>query len=570
MRGAAWYSRYMLAVIAVVAAAQIVAAGQELGRFPAERWRPALDKTGVLNVESGLVLEPWQVDAALWADYANDPLALYRRTPDGLVRVGAIVGPRVGANAVVTLGLLPWLELGLDVPVVVFQTRGALPAEVALPPLAASGLGDVRLSPKAQLLHVADVGVDVAFLPTVTLPTSLPRGSYAGEKFFTFAPELAVSRAVLGVRFAGDAGYRVRSISSSGGITAGQELFYRAGMSLPLSTLGVSAPVSLDGSVDGAVTVLPKLGENAPFEALFGAHVDLGSSSSWQLYAAGGAGVLPGPGVPDFRVLLGVRFATDLKDRDGDGIDDDVDRCPDVPEDKDGIADGDGCPEDDADHDGINDFTDRCPELAEDKDGFEDADGCPDLDDDADGIPDKDDKCPRTPGLAELHGCPEPDTDGDRIVDRKDKCPTVAAPGTPDGCPLVAVADVPAPPDPKVVEVNEVSATVFAFGVASATLPKSTSAVFDHIADVLGRHPEITKVLIEGHTDDTGMHDENVTLSALRANGVKAALIARGVATSRLEVKGYGAARPIAAGTSPEARAKNRRVEITLPSLEKP
>jgi outer membrane protein OmpA-like peptidoglycan-associated protein len=48
-------------------------------------------------------------------------------------------------------------------------------------------------------------------------------------------------------------------------------------------------------------------------------------------------------------------------DRDGDGIKDNIDRCPDVPEDEDGIIDGDGCPEKDADKDGAPDICDRCP-----------------------------------------------------------------------------------------------------------------------------------------------------------------------------------------------------------------
>jgi OmpA-OmpF porin, OOP family len=48
-------------------------------------------------------------------------------------------------------------------------------------------------------------------------------------------------------------------------------------------------------------------------------------------------------------------------DRDGDGVADAQDRCPEEPEDKDGIEDGDGCPEDDVDGDGIADALDACP-----------------------------------------------------------------------------------------------------------------------------------------------------------------------------------------------------------------
>ena len=75
-----------------------------------------------------------------------------------------------------------------------------------------------------------------------------------------------------------------------------------------------------------------------------------------------------------------------LPDSDGDGLRDSVDGCPSQPEDEDGFADEDGCPEVDNDLDGLEDAADQCPDLAEDLDGFEDADGCPDPDNDNDSV----------------------------------------------------------------------------------------------------------------------------------------------------------------------------------------
>jgi outer membrane protein OmpA-like peptidoglycan-associated protein len=65
-------------------------------------------------------------------------------------------------------------------------------------------------------------------------------------------------------------------------------------------------------------------------------------------------------------------------DRDGDGIPDDVDKCPDEPEDMDGFEDEDGCPDPDNDKDGIPDVSDACPNEPETVNGFQDEDGCPD------------------------------------------------------------------------------------------------------------------------------------------------------------------------------------------------
>lgn len=66
------------------------------------------------------------------------------------------------------------------------------------------------------------------------------------------------------------------------------------------------------------------------------------------------------------------------EDRDADGVMDDVDQCPDEPEDSDGLGDGDGCPEHDHDDDGVHDDQDQCPSAAESMNGHEDEDGCPD------------------------------------------------------------------------------------------------------------------------------------------------------------------------------------------------
>lgn len=547
-------------------AASDVRAAEDPGRFSVERFRPAVDRTGILDVESGTVVDPFEADVALWAGYAHEPLALYRRTPDnpggGLERIGALVGPRVGANVVAVLGLTRWLELGVDVPVVLFQARGALPSDLPLTPIAAAGLGDVRLVPKFALLRADEFGVDLAVSPTVTVPSAIGvngvRGDYLGDSFFTFAPEVMVSRTLFDIRFAGDVGYRARTLQKVGGVVVGHEGFYRVGMGLPLQSFNVPVPIELEASVNGAVTVLPEPGSNAPLEVLGGLRWDLGP---FQLFAAAGAGVVGGPGVPDFRVQTGVRYLSDLVDKDGDGVDDGEDSCAELAEDKDGLDDQDGCPEADADKDGVLDENDRCPDQLEDPDGFEDADGCDDDDNDDDGVADASDRCPRQPGDPAFQGCRPPDADGDRVADHLDLCPTVAAPNTSagrrDGCPVTGPA-VEVTADR--VEIGE----RFGFAIDSAVLLPSSTPLVENIAAVLIAHPEIQKVRIEGHTDDTGWHAYNVKLSLRRAVAVRDALIKRGVAPDRLEAKGLGAARPLVEGTSETARTENRRVELVV------
>ncbi|MFO7654453.1 MAG: thrombospondin type 3 repeat-containing protein [Candidatus Krumholzibacteriia bacterium] len=137
------------------------------------------------------------------------------------------------------------------------------------------------------------------------------------------------------------------------------------------------------------------------------------------------------PGYADLRYHVGLSYQLPLggRDRDGDGIPDRRDACPDSPEDLDGFQDDDGCPDLDNDLDGVPDLRDAAPLEPEDYDGWQDEDGAPDLDNDGDGIPDALDLCPDQPedfdGVEDDDGCPEEhgDRDGDGVPDRYDLCP---------------------------------------------------------------------------------------------------------------------------------------------------
>jgi OOP family OmpA-OmpF porin len=248
-------------------------------------------------------------------------------------------------------------------------------------------------------------------------------------------------------------------------------------------------------------------------------------------------------------------------DQDGDGVPDNVDQCPRVPEDRDGFQDEDGCPDDDNDGDGITDKLDKCPNEPEDRDGFEDADGCPDPDNDKDGITDKLDKCPNEPedkdGFEDEDGCPDPDNDKDGIPDDKDRCPN--DPGAPpDGCPkkynLVVVTE----------NKIELKQTVF-FETNRAHIRTISHPLLNEVAQAIKDNAKI-KVEIQGHTDSQGNDVFNLKLSQKRAEAVRLYLIKRGITSDRLVAKGYGEAVPIADNRTATGRSQNRRVEFVITS----
>jgi OOP family OmpA-OmpF porin len=279
-------------------------------------------------------------------------------------------------------------------------------------------------------------------------------------------------------------------------------------------------------------------------------------------------------GGPDFEVLGGfyVNFGELEKvyipvvpkdgDRDGDGIKDDVDKCPTEPEDKDGFQDEDGCPEPDNDSDRIPDALDKCPNEPEDLDGFEDQEGCPDPDNDGDGRLDTVDQCPNKAedmdGWEDEDGCPDLDNDSDGLPDTIDKCPNHAETKNKymdeDGCP----DEIPA-------EVRKFTGVIegINFKTGSSVILTGSYAILDRAVKVLKDYPEV-RLEISGHTDSRGRPEMNRDLSQRRADTVRFYFMGHGIDPTRLISVGHGHTRPIADNQTASGRASNRRTEFRL------
>jgi outer membrane protein OmpA-like peptidoglycan-associated protein len=297
---------------------------------------------------------------------------------------------------------------------------------------------------------------------------------------------------------------------------------------------------------------------------------------------------------PDWTIYFSVGYGGYVmpQDRDQDGIEDKVDKCPDEPEDVDGFEDDDGCIDKDNDGDGIEDGSDSCPDLAEDFDGYEDEDGCPDYDNDGDGIQDVEDRCPNEPedfdGTEDSDGCPDvmEDTDADGVPDDLDKCPLKAEDmdgyQDDDGCPEldndldgILDADDQCPnepetfngfddedgcPDERPIEEKFILRGVH-FESGSAALTPDSYTVLDQVVKSLLAYPEV-RVEIRGYTDNVGSFEYNLQLSQKRAEAVRQYLLNSGIAPDRITAKGYSEADPIADNATPEGRASNRRIEF--------
>jgi OmpA-OmpF porin, OOP family len=105
------------------------------------------------------------------------------------------------------------------------------------------------------------------------------------------------------------------------------------------------------------------------------------------------------------------------------------------------------------------------------------------------------------------------------------------------------------------------------FEHGKAVLKPESEAALNQLKQYLDETTRVTKLRIEGHTDNVGSPEANELLSGQRALAVKAALVAKGIAKERLLAVGFGQNKPIADNATEEGKAKNRRTEFRVAEL---
>lgn len=190
-------------------------------------------------------------------------------------------------------------------------------------------------------------------------------------------------------------------------------------------------------------------------------------------------------------------------DRDGDGVPDSKDACPDLP----GEAAYAGCPQ---------------PASTE-EDQKEEADLR--VDQDGDGVPDYLDRCPLSPGPAGNEGCP--------VITAEDR------------------------------SVLDLAMRAIQFESGSSIILAKSYHTLDKVADIMLKYPDYY-LIINGHTDNVGSTRVNQALSEKRARACYNYLVSRGVKAKRMIYAGFGGDKPLTSNRKSEGRAINRRVEFIM------
>ena len=620
------YSKYLvsLGLIGLVGAWSAPAYAQENGgNIDLNPFRPAMDSRGYITVNASQVLGHKELSFGLVTNWGKNLLTLENGScTEGNCKysVDNIITPTLIGAFGIKAGKLE-LEFGLSIPFGVMSGDRSPDNNNGTPTdpnddenyqFEGQGVGDIGIHLKTRFMNTSKgPKIGLALIGSVYMPTATESDKWLGEGKFTPQLMMVVDKefgetgrlrmaANGGIRFRlGDNEFVDNMVGTDMNPVTGQTI--DAGPSIPFGA-GISYAISQQkfdvvAEIFGAV---PLSGENyMPLEAIGGIKVYLARNSFLTL--GGGIGFIPDKGGnPDFRAFMGIVFEPNIGDRDGDGKKDDVDKCPDDPEDYDQFEDADGCPEPDNDQDGIKDRDDKCPNEPEDKDGIEDEDGCPEknkMDRDNDGIMDSDDECPDDPedkdnfedkdgcpdkdndkdGILDVDdlcindpedkdkwededGCPDPDNDKDRILDKDDKCPnepeTYNGTDDEDGCPdkgRVVLTDT---------NIEILDKVYFEFN--KAVIMQKSYKILDAVAKTLDGNPDIKKVEVQGHTDERGNDNYNLRLSDARAKAVVKYLVDKGIDASRLKGQGYGEKVPLDKRSNEAAWAKNRRVEFLI------
>ncbi len=490
-------------------------------------------------MESGLALEGGELQ--LTRSYLLQALLDFNVgilvAKNGSQRIGDLLPFRADLHILGAYQLHPRVEVSADLPITIGQVNNfQILADQGFPVKApnAAGLGAPRLMGRVQILKQSEFPiVGLAGVLEVRIPIG-DTSSFLSDRGFVFAPRLAIERSIGPVRLLANVGWRLRTAPGRFiNLYVGQEFTLGGGAIVELPSFGrfqnnqLLGELNLATPAEAPFTFTEAEALKSPFELLIGARTQFAGKWGAQLSIGKGLGD-NGYGRETIRFSLALTYQhVPDPDDDGDGIPNRIDGCPDQPEDKDGIDDGDGCPDErepDRDNDGVPDKLDACPDVL----GLQEFDGCPDKD--GDQIPDHVDKCPGQAGPPDLQGCPPPEEEEEVVLESER------------------------------IRIN--NQILFEFG--SDRIDPRSFKLLDEVAAVLTKNPDAGPVMIEGHTDNVGSREANISLSRRRAKAVENYLITKGIATRRLRSEGYGFDKPLSTNDTPLGRAKNRRTEFKL------
>jgi hypothetical protein len=370
--------RGLLGCLGLGAACALAAPNGRADPVPAidvRTWAPSVDPRANLVLEPASCPGPWSFSADSFLHYENDSVAV-RPASTGAV-ASRPVANMLGLDLLASLGLGSRGLVGVRAPVaLVEQGSGGLPRSVdSSSSVPTAALGDLALDAKGTLVANELGGVGLAGVGELSIPTGT-KTSFMSDEGPSATVRALADVSVLVASFQASVGYTLRSSHVAwptvDGAVFGNAIPWTLGILLRPSFFHPIDPdgrhtweVALHGALPGGPVLPFGAGASTESPALLALsdRVAFGRFRDGFLVAGVDVGLDHAVGVPSVRATLGVGLRFANHDKDGDGIADDVDQCPGIPEDFDGWQDVDGCPEADNDDDGVVDGQDACPNV---------------------------------------------------------------------------------------------------------------------------------------------------------------------------------------------------------------
>lgn len=501
----------LLALALLLGLASASPASAQNQRFDVQLFRPSGAPQDLLMVGQSRPLSHLSVSGGPYFSFSVDPLVLVPKGGD--VKSVSLVGNRLQLDAMATVGLFDWAEVGVDMPLILAQGGDNLEAIGTEGAVQGFVFGDLRLTGKLALPGLRRSAEGSGFGAALTFGVNLPTGdvnAFTSDGTLTWAPGLIVDyRFSNGILVALNGGFWKRPDRIFEGVQMGDMAPFGLGAEVPiLRGRGLTAV----GMLSGAVGLKKELGapRQVPADLLVGLRWYTSSGLTFTFGGGGGCGCsLSAPKLNFFTSIIWVPAKT-------------------------------------AEWDALERFRKPPEPLPPPPPPPPDSDG--------DGVTDDRDVCPKEPGLAERGGCPIRDQDGDGVEDALDKCPTVAAgPGGKNGCPLARIQGN------KILILEQVNFATDQDVILSESFP-----ILEEVAGILKANTDLQRVLVEGHTDSRATDAYNLDLSRRRAASVRRFLVSSGVPAERLCSQGFGRSRPMGDNNTEEGMALNRRVEFTI------
>jgi len=548
--------RYLLSAFMILLLGLPLAAGPTTDP---ENYKPSPFSNDATAFLGAGMMEHLSFGLGLSFTYERNPIQLFDTATDRVTRT--VVGDHLTADLLLSLGLFEWVDLGIALPAIMFQSGDGWNDKDGLPK---GSLGDLRFAARARLFRTEDRFFSLAFVPVLTFPTGQALHDLSGSDGVTFSPTVV---AELSSRWAGGGINLFYRLTQNDTTIGPVHIADQVGIRLQATAFAIPEMLSFTAEISAATTAGKTFGKKAesPVEALLSARWRY-EPINLSLTAGGGAGIVKGFAAPEMRFFLGLSWTLPREEKSPSSE-------PETSPVAGPAAAGTPAPAEPP-------KTEATP-PAETKEPAPTSTAVT-------PTPEQKPKvveigAPATEKREEPHPTPAqpvekkttpqpPQTPAPKPAEKQTTTPqpTTPAPSAPQSTPAAPAkqqppATPPAPkqpstppaPAPKKPEpkTGTPMAEVIYFKENSTEITDDSRVKLEKINLLLSTNYTL-KVRIEGHADRT----EKPELGLKRAQAIKLWLVDRDIQSSRIQTKGIGADEPVASSDVEADRARNRRV----------